>query len=97
MIVIPQKFFCGEEDNKNFSTLVADAKSQEVASVCANVCAGEVRIQSRQSCACSHGRVAYPKASVCCSELVLPLMSCFHETQAVRVSDGGHLISLKSI
>lgn len=54
MSSIPQDFFCGEEDNQNFVTLVADAECQEVASVCANVCEEETRIQSRQSRSYSH-------------------------------------------
>lgn len=37
MSSIAQDFFCGEEDNKNFSTLVADAECQEAASLHASV------------------------------------------------------------
>lgn len=54
MSSIPQDFFCGEEDNENLSTLVADAECQEVASVCANVCEEGMRIQSRQTHSYSH-------------------------------------------
>lgn len=51
-------------------------------------------IQSRPTYPYSDETVACPKES---SELVLPLMCCFCETQAVRMWAGGDLTTLKRI
>lgn len=51
-------------------------------------------IQPRLTYPFSHETVACPKAS---SELVLPLMCCLCETQAVRMWDGEDVTTLKWI